>query len=204
MPRDFGECRANCSDANSPALQQSADSIDLVYKTLRTLHGFLSWVPVGFIFENDLIELITGRVSCEACCGGNTALCSAACGVRYNWPLLAVLAGPELPRALRAMSGRNLVNRYRGRAQIRKSARHSNARRACRRLCTTCVNLFSRVFSVGQALGIKLEPGAVKYVQTSVVYTALDLPTTLHWRATDEQPFRALDSTPCSKRSWRC
>ena len=44
-------------------LQQSADSVDLVYKTLRTLHGFLSWVPIGFIFENNLIELITGRVS---------------------------------------------------------------------------------------------------------------------------------------------
>ncbi|KAI6238235.1 Exportin-1 [Aphelenchoides fujianensis] len=40
---------------------QAAENVDLVYKTLRTLHGFLSWVPVGFIFENNLIELITGR-----------------------------------------------------------------------------------------------------------------------------------------------
>ncbi|KAI6214003.1 Importin N-terminal domain-containing protein [Aphelenchoides besseyi] len=40
---------------------QSAENVDLIYKTLRTLHGFLSWVPVGFIFENNLIELITGR-----------------------------------------------------------------------------------------------------------------------------------------------
>jgi len=40
---------------------QSADSPDLVYRTLRTLHGFLSWVPVGFVFENNLIELITER-----------------------------------------------------------------------------------------------------------------------------------------------
>ncbi|CAD5232029.1 unnamed protein product [Bursaphelenchus xylophilus] len=40
---------------------QSSDNADLVYATLRTLHGFLSWAPVGFIFENSLIELITGR-----------------------------------------------------------------------------------------------------------------------------------------------
>ncbi|CAD5224178.1 unnamed protein product [Bursaphelenchus okinawaensis] len=40
---------------------QSSDNADLVYSTLRTLHGFLSWAPVGFIFENSLIELITGR-----------------------------------------------------------------------------------------------------------------------------------------------
>lgn len=40
---------------------QTAENVNLVYKTLRTLHGFLSWVPVGFIFENNLIELITGR-----------------------------------------------------------------------------------------------------------------------------------------------
>jgi exportin-1 len=39
----------------------SSDNAQLVYATLHTLHGFLNWIPVGYVFENNLIELITTK-----------------------------------------------------------------------------------------------------------------------------------------------
>lgn len=37
---------------------ENSDNAQLIYATLSTLHGFLDWVPVGYVFENNLIELI--------------------------------------------------------------------------------------------------------------------------------------------------
>jgi hypothetical protein len=43
----------------------SSQKPDLIRATLATLHAFLSWVPLGYIFESNVIEV-----------GGCTALCS--------------------------------------------------------------------------------------------------------------------------------
>lgn len=40
----------------------NSDNASLIYATLQTLHGFLDWIPIGYVFENDLIELITVKV----------------------------------------------------------------------------------------------------------------------------------------------
>ncbi|KAF7637274.1 Importin N-terminal domain-containing protein [Meloidogyne graminicola] len=37
---------------------ENSDNAQLVYATLSTLHGFLDWIPVGYVFENNLIDLI--------------------------------------------------------------------------------------------------------------------------------------------------
>uniref|UniRef100_A0A914HK84 Importin N-terminal domain-containing protein n=1 Tax=Globodera rostochiensis TaxID=31243 RepID=A0A914HK84_GLORO len=37
---------------------ETSDNAQLVYATLYTLHGFLDWIPVGYVFENNLIDLI--------------------------------------------------------------------------------------------------------------------------------------------------
>ncbi|KAL3082998.1 hypothetical protein niasHS_010800 [Heterodera schachtii] len=37
---------------------ENSDNAQLVYATLYTLHGFLDWIPVGYVFENNLIDLI--------------------------------------------------------------------------------------------------------------------------------------------------
>ncbi|KAH7694836.1 hypothetical protein AAVH_38112, partial [Aphelenchoides avenae] len=40
---------------------ESSDNAQLVYATLHTLHGFLNWIPVGYVFENNLVDLITTK-----------------------------------------------------------------------------------------------------------------------------------------------
>ena len=37
---------------------ENSDNAQLIYATLSTLHGFLDWIPVGYVFENTLIDLI--------------------------------------------------------------------------------------------------------------------------------------------------
>jgi exportin-1 len=37
---------------------ENSDNAQLIYATLSTLHGFLDWIPVGYVFENNLIDLI--------------------------------------------------------------------------------------------------------------------------------------------------
>uniref|UniRef100_A0A915CX89 Importin N-terminal domain-containing protein n=1 Tax=Ditylenchus dipsaci TaxID=166011 RepID=A0A915CX89_9BILA len=41
---------------------ENADDAKLIYSTLQTLHGFLDWIPVGYIFENNMIDLIATKV----------------------------------------------------------------------------------------------------------------------------------------------
>jgi len=36
--------------------------VALIYATLDTLHGFLNWIPVGYIFEENLLDLIVEKV----------------------------------------------------------------------------------------------------------------------------------------------
>uniref|UniRef100_A0A915DCM7 Exportin-1/Importin-beta-like domain-containing protein n=1 Tax=Ditylenchus dipsaci TaxID=166011 RepID=A0A915DCM7_9BILA len=41
---------------------ENADDAKLIYSTLQTLHGFLfDWIPVGYIFENNMIDLIATK-----------------------------------------------------------------------------------------------------------------------------------------------
>uniref|UniRef100_A0A915EA02 Exportin-1 n=1 Tax=Ditylenchus dipsaci TaxID=166011 RepID=A0A915EA02_9BILA len=40
---------------------ENSDNAQLIYATLQTLHGFLDWIPVGYVFENNLIDLITTK-----------------------------------------------------------------------------------------------------------------------------------------------
>lgn len=42
--------------------QENSDNAQLIYATLQTLRGFLSWIPIGYVFENNLIDLITVKV----------------------------------------------------------------------------------------------------------------------------------------------
>ncbi len=39
------------------ALEHSSKP-DLIRATLTTLHAFLSWVPLGFIFESSLVDML--------------------------------------------------------------------------------------------------------------------------------------------------
>ncbi|KAK0406115.1 hypothetical protein QR680_018378 [Steinernema hermaphroditum] len=43
------------------AVMESSESASLIDNTLRTLHRFLSWIPVGYIFETNLITLLTTK-----------------------------------------------------------------------------------------------------------------------------------------------
>ncbi|VDN23747.1 unnamed protein product [Gongylonema pulchrum] len=42
-------------------IMESSDNAALVEATLHTLHRFLSWIPVGYIFETNLTELLTQK-----------------------------------------------------------------------------------------------------------------------------------------------
>lgn len=42
--------------------QESSDNAPLVDATLHTLHRFMSWIPIGYIFETSLIDLLTKKV----------------------------------------------------------------------------------------------------------------------------------------------
>lgn len=40
---------------------EKSDNPQLIYVTLRALHGFLDWIPVGYVFENNLTDLIASK-----------------------------------------------------------------------------------------------------------------------------------------------
>lgn len=40
---------------------ENSDNAQLIYATLQTMHKFFDWVPVGYVFENNMIELITTK-----------------------------------------------------------------------------------------------------------------------------------------------
>jgi exportin-1 len=42
---------------------EQADKASLVSATLHTLLRFLNWIPLGYIFETNLIDLLCNRVS---------------------------------------------------------------------------------------------------------------------------------------------
>jgi exportin-1 len=42
---------------------EQADKASLVSATLHTLLRFLNWIPLGYIFETNLIALLCNRVS---------------------------------------------------------------------------------------------------------------------------------------------
>lgn len=43
------------------AVMETSENAALVEATLQTLHRFLSWIPVGYIFETNLIDLLTQK-----------------------------------------------------------------------------------------------------------------------------------------------
>lgn len=56
MCAEFSQIFQLCSDVLSTANQTS-----LIKATLETLLRFLSWIPLGFIFETSIIETLRGR-----------------------------------------------------------------------------------------------------------------------------------------------
>lgn len=43
---------------------QEATKPSLIKATLETFLRFLSWVPLGYIFETNIIDILVSRVSC--------------------------------------------------------------------------------------------------------------------------------------------
>lgn len=48
---------------NNLLLQEKCYDTAMVEATLRTLHRFLSWIPVGYVFETNITELLANNVS---------------------------------------------------------------------------------------------------------------------------------------------
>lgn len=44
-------------------MQEHSTSANLVLATLETLLKFLNWIPLGYIFETDLIDSLIKKVS---------------------------------------------------------------------------------------------------------------------------------------------
>jgi exportin-1 len=49
---------------------------DLIKATLMTLNSFLGWVPLGYILESNMVDILLGLVTKE--------------GYRYVWEILAL------------------------------------------------------------------------------------------------------------------
>jgi exportin-1 len=58
MCGEFSEIYTLCKEVLDRATKTS-----LIKATLQTLLRFLNWIPLGFIFETDLIDTLTNRVS---------------------------------------------------------------------------------------------------------------------------------------------
>lgn len=58
MCGEFSEIHQLCREVLDNATKSS-----LIKATLQTLLRFLNWIPLGFIFEGDLIDTLTNRVS---------------------------------------------------------------------------------------------------------------------------------------------
>ncbi|VDK29630.1 unnamed protein product [Anisakis simplex] len=43
-------------------VMETSENAALVEATLNTLYRFLSWIPVGYIFETNIIDLLTQKV----------------------------------------------------------------------------------------------------------------------------------------------
>lgn len=55
--KEFGMIFDLCSFVFS-----QSQSVDLVAITIKSLHRFLSWIPLGYIFETNLIEELAEKV----------------------------------------------------------------------------------------------------------------------------------------------
>ena len=60
MCGEFAEIFKLCSE-----VLEEAQKVSLIKATLETLLRFLNWIPLGFIFETTLIDLLVTRVSNE-------------------------------------------------------------------------------------------------------------------------------------------
>jgi exportin-1 len=59
MSNEFSEIFQLCSEVLEKAAKQS-----LIRATLETLLKFLNWIPLGYIFETTVIDMLLGRVRC--------------------------------------------------------------------------------------------------------------------------------------------
>ena len=62
MCGEFSEIFKLCSE-----VLQEAQKTSLIKATLETLLRFLNWIPLGYIFETTIIDLLLNRVSMFAC-----------------------------------------------------------------------------------------------------------------------------------------
>lgn len=54
---EFEGVHALCKD-----ILECTTNGDLVEATLKTLHGFLHWIPIGYVFSDNLVDLISKKV----------------------------------------------------------------------------------------------------------------------------------------------
>jgi hypothetical protein len=82
MCGEFSEIYQLCKEVLDNATKTS-----LIKATLQTLLRFLNWIPLGFIFEVDLIDTLTNRVSsfenslCMALWYSSSATVSGSCRI---------------------------------------------------------------------------------------------------------------------------
>ena len=62
MCGEFSEIFQLCSE-----VLEKANKPSLIKATLDTLLRFLNWIPLGYIFETNLVENLRARVSTIAC-----------------------------------------------------------------------------------------------------------------------------------------
>ena len=58
MCGEFAEILKLCSE-----VLEEAQKVSLIKATLETLLRFLNWIPLGYIFETTIIDLLLNRVS---------------------------------------------------------------------------------------------------------------------------------------------
>ncbi len=61
MCGEFSEIFKLCSE-----VLEEASKTSLIRATLETLLRFLNWIPLGYIFETTVIDLLLNRVSCKS------------------------------------------------------------------------------------------------------------------------------------------
>lgn len=73
MCGEFSEIFKLCSE-----ILEEAQKTSLIKATLETLLRFLNWIPLGYIFETTIIDLLLNRVSCSLCsCKNAPNMCNS-------------------------------------------------------------------------------------------------------------------------------
>ena len=101
MCGEFSEIFKLCSE-----VLEEAQKTSLIKATLETLLRFLNWIPLGYIFETTIIDLLLNRVSLRPpfFYASSNLFC-----------FHAVLRGPRIPQRYPQMPGRNSLTERRPR-----------------------------------------------------------------------------------------